>query len=396
MPHSPTLLIIDDDRAICAMLAEIARNLGYTVHTASTSSEIEAIMSTPHDLVMLDLSLGDTDGMVVMRSLAAQHPGARMVLLTGADVSVLSGARRVAEMSGFQVLGAFAKPAPIADLETLLRNEAPALEPATTGPSPQLRATVLDALDHAQMFMLYQPILHFPTGEIVGAEALVRLALEGSDTISPAVWVPIIEEAGRTRDLLDVVFRLVSRDRAHVPALQALENISLNLSLLDLADLHLPERAATALSDTAPPHAWTLELTETAELGALHDALDVLVRLRLKGFLLAMDDFGTGSNTLDRLREMPLTSLKADRRFIRTDFKDREHSLSMLRAAVELGAALGLKVVAEGIETADELELARSVGCDYGQGYFIGRPVRAEAFGVLVASWMLQGTDTNH
>lgn len=393
MPLSPTLLIIDDDRAICAMLAEIARNLGYVVDTASTAGEIELIIATPHDVVMLDLSLGDTDGMVVMRSLANHHPGARLVLLTGADVSVLSGARRVAEMSGFHVLGAFAKPAPIVELEALLRDEAPAVEPVAAGPSPQLQHTVLQALDRGQMFMLYQPIVEFASGAIIGAEALVRLALDGSDTISPAVWVPIIEASGRTRDLLDVVFRLVSHDRRQVPALQSLQNISLNLSLLDLADLHLPERAATALSDTAPPHAWTLELTETAEIGTLHDALDVLVRLRLKGFLLAMDDFGTGASTLDRLREMPLTSLKADRRFIRTDFKDREHSVSMLRAAVELGAALGLRVVAEGIETAEELELARSVGCDFGQGYFIGRPVRAEAFGVLVASWLVQNSD---
>lgn len=390
MTSIPTLLIIDDDRAICAMLTEIARNLGYRVDSASTAAEIEVAIDRPHDLVMLDLSLGDTDGMVVMRSLAAQHPGARLVLLTGADVSVLSGARRVAEMSGFRVLGAFAKPAPIVELEALLRDEAPLPDPTPTAPSADLRAIVLDALDHGKMFMLYQPIVDFTERRISGAEALVRLDLDGSQAISPAVWVPIIEEAGRTRDLLDVVFRLTTHDRAHVPALQALENISLNLSLLDLADLQLPEHAELALHQASPPGSWTLELTETAEISTLHDALDVLVRLRLKGFRIAMDDFGTGASTLDRLKELPLTSLKADRRFIRTDFHDSEHSVSMLKAAVELGAALGLKVVAEGIETADELELARSVGCDYGQGYFIGKPVRAEAFGVLVASWLIQ------
>ena len=247
MTSIPTLLIIDDDRAICAMLTEIARNLGYRVDSASTAAEIDVAIGRPHDLVMLDLSLGDTDGMVVMRSLAAQHPGARLVLLTGADVSVLSGARRVAEMSGFRVLGAFAKPAPIVELEALLRDEAPLPDPTPDAPSANLRAIVLDALDHGKMFMLYQPIVDFAERRISGAEALVRLDLDGSQAISPAVWVPIIEEAGRTRDLLDVVFRLTTHDRAHVPALQALENISLNLSLLDLADLQLPEHAELAL-----------------------------------------------------------------------------------------------------------------------------------------------------
>ena len=96
---------------------------------------------------------------------------------------------------------------------------------------------------------------------------------------------------------------------------------------------------------------------------------------------------GSGTSTLHRLRELPFTDLKADRRFVRASNPGIEHAANMLKAAVDLGAALSLKVVAEGVETQEEFDLARTVGCDMAQGYFIGRPVRAEALGILVASW---------
>ena len=121
--HGPRrLLVVDDDPAICALLADLASSFGYHVDTASVPSEIDTHLGRGHDLVMLDLSLGETDGMRVMRQLGERQPGANLVLLTGADVSVLSGARRVAEMSGFNVLGAVGKPAPIAELEALFRS----------------------------------------------------------------------------------------------------------------------------------------------------------------------------------------------------------------------------------------------------------------------------------
>lgn len=385
-PVRPRLLVIDDDPAICQLIADIAVVFDYETDIASTPSEIAELLGRGHDLVMLDLSLGETDGMRVMRELGERQPGASLVLLTGADTSVLQGAARVAELSGFNLVGACGKPANIAEIEAVLepkRRVAAAPEVAE-----DLHAVVMRALDDGAFYMVYQPIIDLRTGQVRGVEALVRLAAPGHEKVSPERWVPIIEQAGRSLDLLEIVLRHAAHDRNTVPALGALENVSLNLSVLDLAHLDLPERAETILRSGASPEKWTLEITETAEVGKLADALDVLIRLRLKGFWLSMDDFGSGSSTLHRLRELPFTGVKADRRFITTDFGDNDqHAENMLRAAVDLGAALGLKVVAEGVETFEEIELARAVGCDYAQGYYIGRPVRAEALGVLVAAW---------
>lgn len=382
----PRLLVIDDDPAICELIATIASTWDYETDIATTPDVIDQFLGLGHDLVMLDLSLGETDGMRVMRDLGERQPGANLVLLTGADVSVLQGAAKVAELSGFHLVGACGKPASIRELEALLRPEHHVR--AVVAPVDDLTATVLTALDQGAFYLMYQPIVDLRDGHVRGVEALVRLDVPGKEHVSPELFVHIIEDAGRSLDLLEVVLRTAAHDRATVPALAALENISLNLSVLDLAHLDLPERAERILCTTAAPNRWTLEVTETAEVGRLADALDVLVRLRLKGFDLAMDDFGTGTSTLHRLRELPFTGVKADRRFSTTDYGDNDrHAENMLRAAVDLGRALQIRVVAEGVENADEYDLARSVGCDYAQGYHIGRPVRPEALGVLVASW---------
>lgn len=380
------LLIIDDDPAICELIAAIAAGCNYDTDVASTPADIEDQLGRGHDLVMLDLSLGETDGMRVMRDLGQRQPGANLVLLTGADTSVLQGAARVAELNGFHLVGACGKPASVSEIEAVLQ---PSLQThAATAPADDLASIVLKALDDRAFTLVYQPIVDLGDGHVRGVEALVRLAVPGHERVSPELFVHIIEDAGRSLELLDVVLSTAARDRATVPALAALENLSVNLSVLDLAHLDLPERAERILCATASPDAWTLEITETAEVGRLADALDVLIRLRLKGFHLAMDDFGSGSSTLHRLRELPFTGVKADRRFSTTEYGDNDrHAENMLRAAVDLGRAMQIRVVAEGVETAEEYELARSVGCDYAQGYHIGRPVRPEALGVLVASW---------
>ena len=382
----PRLLIIDDDPAICQLIADIARSFDYLTDIASTPAQMNALVGGGHDLVMLDLSLGETDGMKVMRDLAERQPGASLVLLTGADLSVLQGARRVAELSGFNVVGACSKPARIDEIEAVLKpQQVPADRAAES--RDETAELAMRALDTDGFYLMYQPIVDLKHGRVVGAEALVRIDEVGGEKLSPEVFVPLIEQAGRTYDLLQIVFRRAAQDRRYVPALSALDSVSINMSVLDLAHLDLPEAADAILGAAAKPERWTLEITETAEVSKLADALDVLIRLRLKGFHLAMDDFGSGSSTLHRLRELPFTDLKADRRFVRASNPGIEHAANMLKAAVDLGAALSLKVVAEGVETQEEFDLARTVGCDMAQGYFIGRPVRAEALGILVASW---------
>lgn len=396
----PRLLVIDDDRAICEMLSVIAGSLGYVTATASTLVEIDDQIAQHHDLILLDLSLGETDGMTVMRTLADKQAGANLVLLTGADQAVINGARKVAELSGFNVVAACAKSANITQIEDLLRERSTIVgdglpRAAVAGDDgaserSRLTAAAIEALDRNLLHLVYQPIMDIESGEVVGAEALVRLDHPALEGVSPELFVPAIEQAGRSGQLLEGVLRCAARDRARVVALAALPTVSINVSVRDLADLGLPEKAAEILGAAAEPTRWTLEITETAEVDRLADALDVLIRLRLKGFGLAMDDFGSGTSTLARLREYPFTILKADRRFADADQNDLDRTANMFRAACDLAAAMNLRVVAEGIETIDELTICKDAGCHLVQGWYVGKPVRPEGFGVLVASWMVK------
>ena len=384
---SHRLLVIDDDEAVAELLGDIAFGHGFQTDVASTVARIDELAGVGHDLVLLDLTLGDTDGLQVMRLLRKRQPGVALILLTGADRTVLSSAQRVAELSGFRVLGACSKPVDIDELGRLFEESKKAVVKDDTGAIRRLSDVALSALDAGQVHLLYQPKIDLATREITGAEALVRLSVNGFETVSPGAWIPFIEAAGRSRQLLDLVLRRAAADRTQFPALAELSEVSVNLSVLDLDDLELPDHVRSVLSDGAAPQRWTLEITETAETGQLADALDVLTRFRLLGFRLAMDDFGTGTSTFERLRVYPFNELKINRLFVHTDHGGIDHTRAMLRAAVDLGVALELKVVVEGVESATELTLVDEVGCDAVQGYLVSRPVPPEQFGAVQTDW---------
>ena len=208
----PRLLIIDDDPAICQLIADIARSFDYVTDIASTPAQMNALVGGGHDLVMLDLSLGETDGMKVMRDLAERQPGASLVLLTGADLSVLQGARRVAELSGFNVVGACSKPARIDEIEAVLKPQQVTADKSSAS-RDETAELAMRALDTDAFYLMYQPIVDLKHGRVVGAEALVRIDEVGGEKLSPEVFVPLIEQAGRTYDLLQIVFRRAAQDR---------------------------------------------------------------------------------------------------------------------------------------------------------------------------------------
>jgi EAL domain-containing protein (putative c-di-GMP-specific phosphodiesterase class I) len=156
--------------------------------------------------------------------------------------------------------------------------------------------------------------------------------------------------------------------------------MSVNLSVENLATLSLPERLLKiAKEQGADPRRMTLEVTESRLMGNLATSLEVLGRLSLAGFRLSMDDFGTGYSTLEKLKQLPFDELKVDRAFVSGAATDTV-ARTILRSSIELGHALGLTVVAEGIESRAELDLLAGLGCDEIQGYYFSRPMPAADF----------------
>ena len=374
----PRLLVVDDEPSICELITDVATMVGFVAQSASTMEEIDRMLGADFDVTVLDLALVGSDGIAVMRTLASRAPGARVVLASGASERIIASATRVAQLYGLQVLGTMPKPLGLSSLRALLRDCREAVvKPVTTLRRRPDVNTIIDELVPGQLHVLYQPIANVADGTVRSAEALVRWRHPEHGLIPPDEFVPALERQGRQHDLLLHVAEQVAQDRLSVPGVADLEDVSLNVSALDLNVPETPDDLALILGKAAPPSAWTLEITETVADGVAVTALDVMTRLGLAQFKLAIDDYGTGSSTVDRLRWYPFTTLKIDREFVSANPMHNLNDWIIVENAVSLGHQLGLAVTAEGVETSLVFERLRSIGVDKVQGYLVSEPVPA-------------------
>jgi diguanylate cyclase (GGDEF)-like protein/PAS domain S-box-containing protein len=243
------------------------------------------------------------------------------------------------------------------------------------------------ALAQDELVVYYQPEVDFGTGALLGMEALVRWQHPVRGLIPPAEFIPIAEQTGLIVPLgawvLEAACRQAQRWR-NVPGHQQLV-LSVNLSMHQLAEPTVVEQVAAVLARTGlPAEALRLEVTESAVMADADAARQRLEALRQLGVGLAIDDFGTGYSSLSQLRRFPVDTLKVDRSFVLALTEDPA-AAALLQAVTALGAALGLAVTAEGVETAAQLVRVRELGCDRGQGYYFARPVPAPAMTELLA-----------
>jgi diguanylate cyclase (GGDEF)-like protein len=236
------------------------------------------------------------------------------------------------------------------------------------------------ALVHRQFVLHYQPKIDVETGAVFGAEALVRWEHPTRGVLYPDAFLPVVEQSGLmnavTRLVLEsAVMQLASWRQAGLDL-----SVAVNLSASDLLDESLAGRISGLLAEHGvPADALELELTESVIMIDPTRAREVLEALRALGLRIAVDDYGTGYCALAYLRDLPIDELKIDRSFIANVTTDRR-SGAIDRSTIELAHALGLKVVAEGIEDTQALAAVAAFGCDYAQGYHFSRPVPADAF----------------
>ena len=387
MSETPKVLVIDDEEAICELIVAVAESAGFEATSASLPRDIEDAIGGRFDLVVLDLSLGEIDGIEIMSKLGATHRGMPVILVSGADQTLLDTAGRIAEMHKLRVIGTFAKPFSLDVLKTAMMEWSQVIDQGMdpTGPKVIINADLL--LDPDLLHLAYQPKVSTQTGEAIGVEALVRWRHKDHGDVSPAILVALIEQEARTSELLDLVMTMAARDRKRYRALASLADISINISVLDLNDEELPRRAQRILLEAAPSERWTFEVTETAPITDVAPALAILTRLRIAGFRLSVDDFGTGTSNYERLLVAPFTELKIDRAMVnRLDIAAVEPD-PMVRSGIDVGHSLNMQVVAEGVETADQFRMVRDLGCDAAQGYLISPPVVPVQIDAALDEW---------
>ncbi len=236
------------------------------------------------------------------------------------------------------------------------------------------------ALEQGELRLHYQPVLDLRDRQVSSVEALVRWHHPARGPVSPAVFVPLAEVTGLISQLTQWVLLQACRQLRYWLRFGAAPDlaVSVNLSPIDFMHLDIPQLVEDILQVTGiQPQQLTLELTESAMLDPAFSQ-ERLERLRALGVAVLIDDFGAGYSSLGYLKRLPVRGLKLDRELIRDIERDRA-SEAVIRSVLELARALGLSVTAEGIENAQQEELLRQLGCDYGQGFWLGRPVPPEA-----------------
>lgn len=255
---------------------------------------------------------------------------------------------------------------------------------------PHVATPTCAELEHAihadELDVRYQPIVDLTTGVVVGLEALVRWRHPSLGSLGADSFVPLAEECGLIRELDEWVLGATCRqidewqqDVLVGPGFR----VAVNVSGHELSDDRLIATIESALcASGAHPACLTIELTETADLTNVDAARHTICQLRSMGVRVALDDFGASYATFERLRHLPFDSIKVDKAVMQT--AQWPVGEAFVVAAVNLGRSLGMSVIAEGIETRELADLARRLGCDYGQGYLWSRALTAPDAGLLL------------
>jgi EAL domain-containing protein (putative c-di-GMP-specific phosphodiesterase class I)/FixJ family two-component response regulator len=373
-------LVIDDEPLIRGVVSAQLRHLGVgCVQTAADGAEAMQLLEsaeTPVDVALCDLGMPNEDGLVFLRRVAASRQPPAVILMSGDDPLVLDAARRLGIGHNLDILGVAAKPFTCATLAALLDGLDRSLPAAPSSNSQRLGvADITRALRERLLEVWFQPQMDLASHEILGVEALVRLRHWDYGLMAPITFLGPAEEHGLMEPLTDyVIEESVAWCQKWKHAGHPL-TVSINLCATALNDLTFPDRVAGICRRYAvTPGDLAFELTESWLAKDSAVILDIMTRLRLKGFRLSIDDFGTGYSSLEQLKALPFHELKVDRRFVQDATHDARSCL-ILQSSLDLAAQLQISTVAEGVESEPELDLVSRLGCHLAQGFLIARPM---------------------
>ena len=393
------VLVIEDSRTQRAYAVSLVRSLG-AAEVFEAADGIEALEFLEREpgiqLVLCDLEMPRMDGMALIGEMAARSMNPHLIILSSQEAGILASVQHMAVSYGLTTSGVIPKPLTCENLVQTL-----ACPPFTKGVTGQRPAAperakltlpeIQTGLLNGEFFCFFQPLLTMQTGFLRGVEALVRWQHPVLGLLSPAAFLPQMEE---DKELMSELTFIILGDigrQWHEWKQHGLEvELSVNLSASSIGTLGFAERILDTVSrHDLPPRMMVLEVTESASVSNLGHTLANLARLRMKGFKLSIDDFGTGYATYEQLERIPFTELKIDISITKEVVRSKKHAI-MARNLLRLAKDLGLYSVAEGIETQETWDVLKEFGCDCGQGYFLGRPMA----GSQLEAWARQ--DRSH
>ena len=379
------VLVIDDDPYVRSVIGRLLAKLGVTeVREAADGMEgvraIEGAMRV-FDLTIVDIDMPNSDGMEFLRLMGQRNYTSSVMILSGKPAALLNSVQIIAKEYGLNLLRVAQKPPSIALLKDAL-NSCHLLTPTKRSPTASSYSPdeILTGLEKREFEPFFQPKVVIANHQLRGCEALARWRHRRDGVIAPGAFITVIEEAKRMDELTGIILgQAASWCRRWRDAGLNL-TVSVNLSMSSLSDNNMADRTAGIVRAAGvEPQDVTLEITETLAMTDVLPCLESLCRLRLRGFGLSIDDFGTGFSSLQQLTRVPYTELKIDQGFVNGAVTSPERR-AVLESSIDIAKKLGLTSVAEGVETQADWQLLHELGCELAQGYFIAKPLSGAEF----------------
>jgi len=376
-----TLLIVDDSPLQRLHTVGLMRDLGvemiYEAGDGQEALDLLALLKLPPSLVIVDLEMPGMDGVEFIQHLQERKLNFPIIVASSRETSLLASVETMIEALGMHVLGALQKPLNQEKILGALNSFNSNLAfPTKDDALPAVCETELaSAIRNGEIIAFYQPKVDIRTGMLKGVEALARWMHPTNGMVPPDRFIPLAEKSGLIHELtLSMLTQAMAQaalwnDRG-LPL-----KVAVNLSPLSLDIPGFVQKIVDLLAQHAlQADQMVLEITEGSVVANLGMALGTLARLRLKGFGLSIDDYGTGFSSMQQLARIPFTELKIDRSFVHGAHA-RQNLRVILQSALDMARRLELVTVAEGIETIEDWRLLQESGCTIGQGYLIARPM---------------------
>jgi len=388
--HHIRLLVLDDDEFMLEVLRSMLQAIGVTnVQTFSTAETAlaEVDVADPYLAVICDLNMPGMDGVEFVRRLAARDFLGGIVFFSGEDERVLQMVERLGRAHHLRVLGALRKPVSKQALENLLVEMKPDEigvhdQSVTLTPEDMAAGLAQDAF-----FPVFQPQVKLDSKQLAGVEALARWRHPEYGLVSPEVFIPIAESSDLITPLTHLMITQSVREWRRLADAGIDLRFCVNVSMECLSRLDFPDLVSQLAAEMGMPlDRLLLEITESRVMRDATASLDVLSRLCLKRIQLSIDDFGTAYSNMEKLNSLPFSELKIDKAFVHSA-EQNPTNYAILECSALLGRRLGMRIVAEGVETTQDWQTVARLGCDLAQGYYIAPPMPATDLLKWVTQW---------
>jgi EAL domain-containing protein (putative c-di-GMP-specific phosphodiesterase class I)/CheY-like chemotaxis protein len=386
-------LVAEADTTHRGALTELLRGLGATRITDVPDGHMalrcfQNGFAPVVQVAVIDLALPGMDGLELIRKLATLDTGAGLIVTGTQPHDVLFSVETLAQAYGLDLLGAIAKPVTEAKLKALLDHYTPAVSNLARETAPSFTFTDVGiGLQKRQFEPFFQPKIELATGQVKGLEAFARWRHPEHGVLEPASFIDALEQHNRI-DFLDWSMIEMSVERCRQLHDQGIPiSISINLAPETLAHPAFIAQITACLGrHRVLPDYITFEMPESSVLNSDPNFIERMIRLRVMGFGLAIDDYGTGRSNLQLLARIPFSELKIDRSFV--DGASKKRALgTVLRSCLGLAHSLDRMSVAVGVETRQDWDFLQALGCTYAQGYHIANPMEASAFPGWLEDW---------